>query len=173
MGLGYRRVRQLLCFRYFFIFLDLDGYSDLEEFFVRDFLDFFFINVDFVGLDDEDDISIGMFSLMYRFLLGVEEFQVSFVNREEVVLLEFLFGVLFVGFNFISNFVNLVFQGMIQLVLVGVFQLGFFGLFFRRVIRGLFQVFSLDLDIDVEGDDFEFLDQLELNQLDFVSFRSY
>lgn len=102
-------------------FEDLDGYSDLEEFFVRDFLDFFFINVDFVGLDDEDDISIGMFSLMYCFLLGVEEFQVLFVSWDEVVLLEFLFGVLFVGFNFISNFVSLVFQGMIQLVLLGVF----------------------------------------------------
>ncbi|XP_008047016.2 protein FAM134C isoform X2 [Carlito syrichta] len=151
---------------------DLDGHSDPEESFARDLPDFPSINVDAVGLDDEDDTSIGMPSLMYRSPLGAVEPQAPPASQDEAALPELLLGALPVGSNLTSNLASLVSQGMIQLALSGASQPGPSGPPPRRATRGFLQSPSSDLDTDAEGDDFELLDQSELNQLDPASSRS-
>uniref|UniRef100_A0AC11DQM8 Reticulophagy regulator family member 3 n=1 Tax=Ovis aries TaxID=9940 RepID=A0AC11DQM8_SHEEP len=152
---------------------DLDGHSDPEESFARDLPDFPSINVDPAGLDDEDDTSIGMPSLMYRVPPGAEESQGPPASREEAALPELLLGALPAGSNLTSNLASLVSQGMIQLALSGASQPGPSGLPPRRATRGVLRAPSSDLDTDAEGDDFELLDQSELNQLDPASSRSH
>ncbi|KAM7068815.1 reticulophagy regulator 3 isoform 2-T2 [Molossus nigricans] len=152
---------------------DLDGHSDAEESFARDLPDFPSINVDPAGLDDEDDTSIGMPSLMYRSPPGAEEPQVPPASRDEAALPELLLGALPAGSNLTSNLASLVSQGMIQLALSGASQPGPSGPPPRRATRGFLRAPSSDLDTDAEGDDFELLDQSELNQLDPASSRSH
>ncbi|KAF5918072.1 hypothetical protein HPG69_015954 [Diceros bicornis minor] len=152
---------------------DLDGHSDPEESFARDLPDFPSINVDPAGLDDEDDTSIGMPSLMYRSPPGAEEPQAPPASRDEAALPELLLGALPAGSNLTSNLASLVSQGMIQLALSGASQPGPSGPPPRRATRGVLQAPSSDLDTDAEGDDFELLDQSELNQLDPASSRSH
>lgn len=152
---------------------DLDGHSDPEESFARDLPDFPSINVDPAGLDDEDDTSIGMPSLMYRSPPGAEEPQAPPASRDEAVLPELLLGALPVGSNLTSNLASLVSQGMIQLALSGASQPGPSGAPAQRATRGFLRSPSSDLDTDAEGDDFELLDQSELNQLDPASSRSH
>uniref|UniRef100_A0A8D2KGX8 Reticulophagy regulator family member 3 n=1 Tax=Urocitellus parryii TaxID=9999 RepID=A0A8D2KGX8_UROPR len=151
---------------------DLDGHSDPEESFARDLPDFPSINVDPAGLDDEDDTSIGMPSLMYRSAPGAEDPQVLPSSRDEAALPELLLGALPVGSNLTSNLASLVSQGMIQLAISGASQSGPSGPPPRRATRGFLRAPSSDLDTDAEGDDFELLDQSELNQLDPASSRS-
>lgn len=152
---------------------DLDGHSDPEESFARDLPDFPSINVDPAGLDDEDDTSIGMPSSMYRSPPGAEEPQGPPASRDEAALPELLLGALPAGSNLTSNLASLVSQGMIQLALSGASQPGPAGLPPRRATRGVLRAPSSDLDTDAEGDDFELLDQSELNQLDPASSRSH
>uniref|UniRef100_A0A2K5UVI8 Reticulophagy regulator family member 3 n=1 Tax=Macaca fascicularis TaxID=9541 RepID=A0A2K5UVI8_MACFA len=152
---------------------DLDGHSDPEESFARDLPDFPSINVDPAGLDDEDDTSIGMPSLMYRSLPGAEEPQAPPASRDEAALPELLLGALPVGSNLTSNLASLVSQSMIQLALSGASQPGPSGAPAQRATRGFLRSPSSDLDTDAEGDDFELLDQSELNQLDPASSRSH
>ncbi|XP_057572185.1 reticulophagy regulator 3 isoform X3 [Hippopotamus amphibius kiboko] len=152
---------------------DLDGHSDPEESFARDLPDFPSINVDPAGLDDEDDTSIGMPSLMYRSPPGAEEPQGPRASRAEAALPELLLGALPAGSNLTSNLASLVSQGMIQLALSGASQPGPSGLPPQRATRGVLRAPSSDLDTDAEGDDFELLDQSELNQLDPASSRSH
>ncbi|XP_058904252.1 reticulophagy regulator 3 isoform X1 [Kogia breviceps] len=152
---------------------DLDGHSDPEESFARDLPDFPSINVDPAGLDDEDDTSIGMPSLMYRSPPGAEEPQGPPASRDEAALPELLLGALPAGSDLTSNLASLVSQGMIQLALSGASQPGPAGLPPRRATRGVLRAPSSDLDTDAEGDDFELLDQSELNQLDLASSRSH
>lgn len=150
---------------------DLDGHSDPEESFARDLPDFPSI-VDPAGLDDEDDTSIGMPSLMYHSPPGAEP-QASPASRDESTLPELLLGALPAGSNLTSNFASLVSQGMIQLALSGASQPGPSGQPPRRAARGILRAPSSDLDTDAEGDDFELLDQSELSQLDPASSRSH
>ncbi|XP_008570108.1 PREDICTED: protein FAM134C isoform X2 [Galeopterus variegatus] len=152
---------------------DLDGHSDPEESFARDLPDFPSINVDPAGLDDEDDTSIGMPSLMYRSPPGAEEPQAPTASQDEAALPELLLGALPVGSNLTSNLASLVSQGMIQLALSRASQPGPSGPPPRRATRGFLRAPSSDLDTDAEGDDFELLDQSELNQLDPSSSRSH
>ncbi|KAM4844190.1 reticulophagy regulator 3 isoform 2-T3 [Thomomys bottae] len=152
---------------------DLDGHSDPEESFARDLPDFPSINVDPAGLDDEDDTSIGMPSLMYRSPQGAEDPHAHPSSQGEAALPELLLGSLPVGANLTSNLANLVSQSMIQLALSGASQTGPSGPPPRRATRGFLQSPSSDLDTDAEGDDFELLDQSELNQLDPSNSRSH
>uniref|UniRef100_A0A8C0M050 RETREG1-3/ARL6IP-like N-terminal reticulon-homology domain-containing protein n=1 Tax=Canis lupus familiaris TaxID=9615 RepID=A0A8C0M050_CANLF len=152
---------------------DLDGHSDPEESFARDLPDFPSINVDPAGLDDEDDTSIGMPNLMYRSPPGAGELQNPHASQDEAVLPELLLGSLPAGSNLTSNLASLVSQGMIHLALSGASQPGPSGPPPRRATRGFLRAPSSDLDTDAEGDDFELLDQSELNQLDPASSRSH
>lgn len=172
-GLGHRSARLLPCLRHSPLLPDLDGHSDPEESFARDLPDFPSINVDPAGLDDEDDTSIGMPSLMYRSPPGAEELQNPPASQEEAVLPELLLSALPAGSHLTSNLASLVSQGMIHLALSGTSQPGPSGLPPRRTTRGFLRAPSSDLDTDAEGDDFELLDQSELNQLDPASSRSH
>lgn len=155
-----------------YVLSDLDGHSDPEESFARDLPDFPSINVDPAGLDDEDDTSIGMPSLMYRSPPGPGDTQVLPASQDEATLPELLLGSLPGGSNLTSNLASLVSQGMIQLALSGASQTDPSGPPLRRA-RGFLRAPSSDLDTDAEGDDFELLDQSELNQLDPASSRSH
>lgn len=152
---------------------DLDGHSDPEESFARDLPDFPSINVDPAGLDDEDDTSIGMPSLMYRSPPGTGDTQGLPASRNEAALPELLLSSLPGGSNLTSNLASLVSQGMIQLALSEASQTDPSGPPPRRAARGFLRAPSSDLDTDAEGDDFELLDQSELNQLDPASSRSH
>ncbi|XP_052050629.1 reticulophagy regulator 3 [Apodemus sylvaticus] len=152
---------------------DLDGHSDPEESFARDLPDFPSINVDPAGLDDEDDTSIGMPSLMYRSSAGPGDTQGLPASRNEAALPELLLSSLPGGSNLTSNLASLVSQGMIQLALSEASQTDSSGPPPRRAARGFLRAPSSDLDTDAEGDDFELLDQSELNQLDSASSRSH
>lgn len=152
---------------------DLDGHSDGEESFARDLPDFPSINVDPTGLDDEDDTSIGMPSPMFRPPLGSEELRAPPASRDEAALPQLLLSALPAGSNLTSNLASLVSQGMIQLALSGASQPDPPGPPPRRATRGYLRSPSSDLDTDAEGDDFELLDQSELNQLDPANSRSH
>ncbi|NWU84859.1 RETR3 regulator, partial [Onychorhynchus coronatus] len=135
---------------------DLDGHSDPEESFARDLPDFPSINPEATGIDDEDDTSIGIPSLAYR-PQGMEDLHLPYDQEES--------GALPSVQNLTNNIAGFVTRGMIQLALSGAPQPGSS----RSTQRGAkthFRAVSSDLDTDAEGDDFELLDQSELNQLD-------
>lgn len=137
---------------------DLDGHSDPEESFARDLPDFPSINPEATGIDDEDDTSIGIPSLAYR-PQGTEDLQLPYEQEE--------FGTLPSVQNLTNNIAGFVTRGMIQLALSGTPQPGSSrSTNLQRGAKTHLRAASLDLDTDAEGDDFELLDQSELNQLD-------
>lgn len=137
---------------------DLDGHSDPEESFARDLPDFPSINPEAAGIEDEDDTSIGIPSLAYR-PQGTEDLQLPYEQEE--------FGTLPSVQNLTNNITGFVTRGMIQLALSGATQPGpSRSTNPQRGAKTHLRAASLDLDTDAEGDDFELLDQSELNQLD-------
>ncbi|NXQ17082.1 RETR3 regulator, partial [Peucedramus taeniatus] len=137
---------------------DLDGHSDPEESFARDLPDFPSINPEVTGIDDEDDTSIGIPSLAYR-SQGTEDLQLPYEQEE--------LGTLPSVQNLTNNIAGFVTRGMIQLALSGGPQAGSSrSINPQRGAKTHLRAASLDLDTDAEGDDFELLDQSELNQLD-------
>ncbi|XP_053115191.1 reticulophagy regulator 3 isoform X2 [Hemicordylus capensis] len=142
---------------------DLDGHSDPEESFARDLPDFPSINPEVMGIDDEDDTSIGIPSLAYR-AQGQEDLQLSH-SRE--VSSELLSGQLPSTHNLTDDLASFVTRGMIQLALSGASQSGsIHGIRQQQSARAFLRTSSSELDTDAEGDDFELLDQSELNQMD-------
>lgn len=138
---------------------DLDGHSDPEESFARDLPDFPSINPEATGLDDEDDTSIGIPSLAYRPQV-TEDVHLPYYQEEA--------GVLPSVQNLTNNIAGFVTRGMIQLALSGATQQPGSSRSDNphRDAKTYLRTASLDLDTDAEGDDFELLDQSELNQLD-------
>lgn len=138
--------------------LDLDGHSDPEESFARDLPDFPSINPEVTGIDDEDDTSIGIPSLAYR-PQGAEDLHLPY-DQEEA-------GALPSVHNLSTDIAGFVTRGMIQLALSGAAQPSSSrGDHPQRSAKTYLRTASSDLDTDAEGDDFELLDQSELNQLD-------
>ncbi|NXF85461.1 RETR3 regulator, partial [Eubucco bourcierii] len=136
---------------------DLDGHSDPEESFARDLPDFPSINPEATGLDDEDDTSIGLPSLAYR----------SQAAEDPRLLSEQESGTLPSVQSLTNNIAGFVTRGMIQLALSGATQPGSSRSEHpQRAVKPFLRAASSDLDTDAEGDDFELLDQSELNQLD-------
>ncbi|NXH12640.1 RETR3 regulator, partial [Bucco capensis] len=135
---------------------DLDGHSDPEESFARDLPDFPSINPEATGLDDEDDTSIGIPSLAYR-CQATEELHLPYEQEESSTLPSVQ--------NLTNNIAGFVTRGMIQLALSGAPQAGS-SHSDNPQRRARLRTGSSDLDTDAEGDDFELLDQSELNQLD-------
>ncbi|NXU50782.1 RETR3 regulator, partial [Turnix velox] len=132
---------------------DLDGHSDPEESFARDLPDFPSINPEATGIDDEDDTSIGIPSLAYH-QPGSEDQHLP-EEQEEA-------GALPILPNLPHNIAGFVTRGMMQLALSGAPGSSRA----LRVAKTPLCTASSDLDTDAEGDDFELLDQSELNQLD-------
>lgn len=137
---------------------DLDGHSDPEESFARDLPDFPSINPEATGIDDEDDTSIGIPSLAYR-SQAMEDLHLPCEQGEP--------GALPSVQHLTDNIAGFVTRGMIQLALSGAPQPGSSRSDNpQRGAKTLLRAGSSDLDTDAEGDDFELLDQSELNQLD-------
>ncbi|XP_066487224.1 reticulophagy regulator 3 isoform X2 [Tiliqua scincoides] len=142
---------------------DLDGHSDPEESFARDLPDFPSINPEVTGIDDEDDTSIGIPSLVYR-AQGQEDLRLS---RSQEVTSELRPGELLSAHNLPDDLASFVTRGMIQFALSGASQPGsLHGFRQQQSARGFLRTSSSELDTDAEGDDFELLDQSELNQMD-------
>ncbi|XP_054252758.1 reticulophagy regulator 3 [Indicator indicator] len=136
---------------------DLDGHSDPEESFARDLPDFPCINPEAPGLDEEDDTSIGIPSLALR-SQATEDLHLP--SEQEL-------GTLPDMQHLTNNIADFVTRGMIQLALSGAPQAGSSPSEHpQRAAKPFLRAGSSDLDTDVEGDDFELLDQSELSQLD-------
>ncbi|NXN13514.1 RETR3 regulator, partial [Indicator maculatus] len=136
---------------------DLDGHSDPEESFARDLPDFPSINPEAPGLDEEDDTSIGIPSLALH-SQATEDLHLP--SEQEL-------GTLPAMQHLTNNIADFVTRGMIQLALSGAPQAGSSRSEHpQRAVKPFLRAGSSDLDTDVEGDDFELLDQSELSQLD-------
>lgn len=142
---------------------DFDGHSDPEESFARDLPDFPSINPEVTGIDDEDDTSIGIPSLVSR---AQEDLRLS--HDQEEVTSQLSLGELPLMHNLRGDLAGFVTRGMIQLALSGAAgQSGsVHGSRRQQSAKAFLRTSSSELDTDAEGDDFELLDQSELNQMD-------
>ncbi|XP_042333276.1 reticulophagy regulator 3 isoform X2 [Sceloporus undulatus] len=148
---------------------DFDGHSDPEESFARDLPDFPSINPEVTGIDDEDDTSIGIPSLASR-PQGQEELRLS--HEQEEATSQLLLGEVPLMHNLKDDIAGFVTRGMIQLALSGASQSGsMHGSRRQQSAKAFLRTSSSELDTDAEGDDFELLDQSELNQMDPSSSR--
>ncbi|XP_033913324.1 reticulophagy regulator 3-like [Acipenser ruthenus] len=145
---------------------DLDRHSDPEESFARDLPDFPSINPDATLLDDDDDdTSIGIPNVPYRSLTQEEARLHSDQEDTDTELPP--------AHDFTSDIAGIIASNMIQAALVGAIQ----GPARRdnpqrAPPRGYRKQSSSELDTDGEGDDFEMLDQSELNQIDPIGSQS-
>ncbi|XP_073428417.1 reticulophagy regulator 3 [Dendrobates tinctorius] len=136
---------------------DLDRHSDPEESFARDLPDFPSINPEVTGIDDEDDTSIGLpIAANQPHVTGDQLYDES---SESVVPLA-------IGAQKLKdNLTNIVTRGMIEMALASVTQQA--SGFLENPRQKTYQRnSSSELDTDAEADDFELLDQSELNQMD-------
>ncbi|XP_077315583.1 reticulophagy regulator 3 isoform X5 [Lithobates pipiens] len=142
----------------------LDRHSDPEESFARDLPDFPSINPETVGIDDEDDTSIGLP------LSASQHHMCSGQLYEEQESLESEIPLAFGAQQIKDNLSNLVTRGMIQMALAGVTQQasGFLETTRPKTYQ---RNSSSEMDTDAEADDFELLDQSELNQMDPTNLR--
>ncbi|XP_021480556.2 reticulophagy regulator 3 isoform X4 [Oncorhynchus mykiss] len=160
---------------------DFDRHSDNEESFARDLNDFPSINPDATLMDDDDDSCIGLPSLGLRSgrtgprttaeLLDVE----SHLDSDQDDLDEELsFGGLPPASDFLGgDLAGIIASNMIQAALAGAMQPRPPAARRERVgptragaHRGFRKQSSSELDTDLDGEDFEMLDQSELNQMD-------
>ncbi|CAH2302000.1 reticulophagy regulator 3 isoform X1 [Pelobates cultripes] len=146
---------------------DLDRHSDPEESFARDLPDFPSINPEALGIDDEDDTSIGIPSRANHPRLS----STQLYDEQESEADMSLGG--FPGAQQITdNIAGLVTRGMIQLALAGATQQA--STFLDNPRAKTYQRnSSSELDTDAEADDFELLDQSELSQMDPVNQRGH
>ncbi|XP_041121446.1 reticulophagy regulator 3-like [Polyodon spathula] len=143
---------------------DLDRHSDPEESFARDLPDFPSINPDATLLDDDDDTSIGIPNVPYRSLTQEEACMYS---DQEDVDAELSLSGLPPAHDFTNDIAGIIASNMIQAALVGAVQDPAWRDDPQRMPpRGYRKQSSSELDTDGEGDDFEMLDQSELNQID-------
>ncbi|XP_038610604.1 reticulophagy regulator 3 [Tachyglossus aculeatus] len=154
---------------------DLDGHSDPEESFARDLPAFPSVTADAPGLDDEDDASIGLPSPAVRSPPPAPPRPQGARGPYppgEATLPELLLQALPAGTTLPSHLASLVSQSVLQLALAGATQSP--GPLTGQGTAGDFlPAPGSDLDTDAEGDDFELLDQAELNQLDPAGSRGH
>ncbi|KAM8945321.1 reticulophagy regulator 3 [Pelodytes ibericus] len=144
---------------------DLDRHSDPEESFARDLPDFPSINPEALGMDDEDDTSIGLPSTANHPHLSSTQLYDEQESETEMSL-----GGFPGAQQITDNIAGLVTRGMIQLALAGASQPG--SSFLENPRAKTYQRnSSSELDTDAEADDFELLDQSELSQMDPASQR--
>ncbi|XP_053310187.1 reticulophagy regulator 3 [Spea bombifrons] len=146
---------------------DLDRHSDPEESFARDLPDFPSINPEALGIDDEDDTSIGLPSSVNLPRLSSNKLYDE-QESETVMSLSSFPG----AQQITDNIAGLVTRGMIQLALSGASQQS--SSFLENPRAKTYQRnSSSEMDTDAEADDFELLDQSELNQMDPASHRGH
>lgn len=143
---------------------DLDRHSDPEESFARDLPDFPSINPETVGIDDEDDTSIGLpLSASHHHMCSGQLYDEQESSESEIPL---AFGAQQIK----DNLTNLVTRGMIEMALAGVTQQAS-GFLENTRPKTYQRNSSSEMDTDAEADDFELLDQSELNQMDPTNLR--
>lgn len=157
------------CFR-----SDFDRHSDAEESFAQDLADFPSINPDATLMDDDDDTSIGLPSLGPS---GLASHRASVLDVDENLDsdqedLDLSLSVLPPVPNLSGDLAGVIASNMIQAALMGAMQPRPAAAQRRegppRVAaqRSYRKQSSSELDTDLDGEDFEMLDQAELNQLD-------
>ncbi|CAL8285560.1 unnamed protein product [Boreogadus saida] len=147
---------------------DFDRHSDAEESFARDLQDFPTFNPDATLLDDDDDTSIGLPSLGLSELASHRASLPDIDSDQEDLEL--------CAANFRDELAGAFASNMIQAALAGALQpRSHAGQRSRegppraRAQRSYRKQSSSELDTDWDGEDFEMLDQSELNQMDPVS----
>lgn len=168
----------MFCFSPFFFLVrsDFDRHSDAEESFAQDLPDFPSINPDATLMDDDDDTSIGLPSLGPSGGLGGHRASVLDVDAhldsdQEDLDAELSLSGLPPASDFSGELAGVIASNMIQAALAGAMQP-------RRPAqrregppragahRGYRKQSSSELDTDLDVEDFEMLDQSELNQMD-------
>ncbi|XP_028842295.1 reticulophagy regulator 3 [Denticeps clupeoides] len=147
---------------------DLDRHSDPEESFACDLPDFPSINPDATLMEDDDDPSLGLPSLGSARLSGVrrstlQELESGLLDSDPEEELDLSLGALRQASADLSGrLAGDIAAGMIHAALASAVQ--------PRVrdhrARAYRQQDSSELDTDLDGEDFEMLDQSELNQMD-------
>ncbi|XP_056609514.1 reticulophagy regulator 3 [Triplophysa dalaica] len=162
---------------------DLDRHSDQEESFACGLLDFPSINPDATLLEDDDDASIGLPSLNSAAFSGPRgstsallDLDAQMDSDQEDLDPVLSLGSIMTSSDLTSNLAGVIASNMIQAAIAGALpprppqgrrresapragpQRGY-----RKQSSS-----ELDTDLDFDGEDFEMLDQSELNQLDPV-----
>lgn len=155
---------------------DLDRHSDAEESFAQDLADFPSINPDATLMDDDDDTSIGLPSLGPSGLAGhrasVLDVESHLDSDQDDLESELSFGGRPAVSDFSGELAGAIASNMIQAALRGAMQprppaAQRRELPPRAAAQRSHRKFSgSELDTDLDGEDFEMLDQAELNQMD-------
>lgn len=155
---------------------DLDRHSDAEESFAQDLPDFPSINPDATLMDDDDDTSIGLPSLGLSGLAShrasVLDVDAHLDSDQEDLDAELSLSGLPPASHFTENLAGVIASNMIQAALVGALQPRPPAAQRREgppragAHRSYRKQSSSELDTDLDGEDFEMLDQSELNQMD-------
>lgn len=147
---------------------DLDRHSDAEESFAQDLPDFPSINPDATLMEDDEDTSIGLPSLGPS---GLSSHRPSVLDVEETLDSEEELDSLPVTADLTGELAGVIASNMIQAALAGAMQ----PRAPRRegppkagAQRSYRKQSSSELDTDWDPEDFEMLDQSELNQMDPV-----
>ncbi|XP_026180502.1 reticulophagy regulator 3 [Mastacembelus armatus] len=155
---------------------DLDRHSDAEESFAQDLPDFPSINPDATLMDDDDDTSIGLPSLGLSGLAShrasVLDVDAHLDSDQEDLDAEISLSGLPPASDFTGELAGVIANNMIQAALAGALQHRPLASHHREgppnvgAHRSYRKQSSSELDTDLDGEDFEMLDQSELNQLD-------
>lgn len=155
---------------------DLDRHSDAEESFAQDLPDFPSINPDATLMDDDDDTSIGLPSLgpsgLSSHRASVLDVDAHLDSDQEDLDAELSLSGLPPASDFTGDLAGVIASNMIQAALAGAMQPRPPATQCRegppkaRAHRSCRKQSSSELDTDLDGEDFEMLDQSELSQMD-------
>lgn len=155
---------------------DLDRHSDAEESFAQDLPDFPSINPDATLMDDDDDTSIGLPSLSVSGLrsnrASVLDVDAHLDSDQDDLDTELSLSGIPAACDFTGDLAGVIASNMIQAALVGAMQPRPATTQRREgppkagAHRSYRKQSSSELDTDLDGEDFEMLDQSELNQMD-------
>lgn len=155
---------------------DLDRHSDAEESFAQDLADFPSINPDATLMDDDDDTSIGLPSLgpsgLGSHRASVLDIEDHLDSDQDDLDLELSFSARPAASDFSGDLAGVIASSMIQAALCGAMQPRPPTTQRREVPprvasqRSHRKFSGSELDTDWDGEDFEMLDQAELNQMD-------
>lgn len=156
---------------------DFDRHSDAEESFAQDLPDFPSINPDATLMDDDDDTSIGLPSLgtsgLASHRASVLDVDSHLDSDQEDLDAELSLGGLPVS-DLTGDLAGVIASNMIQAALMGAMQPRPPASHRREgptragAHRSYRKQSSSELDTDLDAEDFEMLDQSELNQMDPV-----
>lgn len=156
---------------------DLDRHSDAEESFAQDLADFPSINPDATLMDDDDDTSIGLPSLgpsgLASHRASVLDVEGHLDSDQDDFDADLSFGSRPAVSELSGDLAGVLASNMLQAALLGTMQPRPPPPTQRREVppkaatqRSYRKISSSELDTDLDGEDFEMLDQAELHQMD-------